>query len=64
MRLLSRDGIIPASLTFDVPGPITRTVSDAAMMLDIMKGADAADPVIKRGEGITFDFQGALRKDA
>jgi Asp-tRNA(Asn)/Glu-tRNA(Gln) amidotransferase A subunit family amidase len=61
MRLLSRNGIIPASLTFDVPVPITR--SDAAMMLDIMKGADAANPVRKRGEGITFDFQEALRKD-
>ncbi len=64
MGLLSRDGIIPASLTFDVPGPITRTVSDAAIMLDIMKGMDAADPVTKRSKDRSFDFQGALRKDA
>ena len=43
--LVSRDGIIPFSTTQDEAGPITRTVEDAARMLDVMAGYDAADPV-------------------
>jgi amidase len=43
--LVSRDGIIPFSTTQDEAGPITRTVEDAARMLDAIAGYDAADPV-------------------
>lgn len=43
--LLSRDGIIPVSTTQDEAGPITRTVTDAALMLDAMAGYDPADPI-------------------
>ena len=43
--LVSRDGIIPFSTTQDEAGPITRTVEDAARMLDVIAGYDAADPV-------------------
>lgn len=64
MGLLSRDGIIPASLTFDVPGPITRTMTDAAIMLGIMAGIDPADPATQVSEGHTFDFQEALNANA
>ena len=42
--LISRDGIIPFSPTQDEIGPITRTVEDAARMLDVMAGYDPADP--------------------
>ena len=42
--LISRAGIIPLSGTQDEPGPITRSVADAARMLDVMAGYDAADP--------------------
>ncbi len=41
--LLSRTGIVPISSTLDTPGPITRTVIDNAIVLDAMKGYDAAD---------------------
>ena len=34
--LVSRAGVIPNSLTQDEIGPITRTVTDAALMLDVM----------------------------
>ena len=65
MGLLSRVGIIPASLRFDVPGPLARTVTEATIMLDIMAG-DPADPVTQVSEGRTFDFQAATKvmKDA
>ncbi len=43
--LLSRGGIIPNSTTRDEAGPITRTVTDAAIMLDVMAGYDPADPI-------------------
>jgi amidase len=43
--LVSRDGIIPVSTTQDAAGPITRTVEDAARMLDVMAGYDPNDPI-------------------
>ena len=42
--LLSRTGIVPISSTLDTPGPMTRSVRDNAILLDAMKGYDAADP--------------------
>ena len=42
--LASRSGIIPLSSTQDIGGPITRTVTDAAIMLDAIVGYDPADP--------------------
>jgi amidase len=47
--LVSRDGIIPFSMTQDEAGPITRTVEDAARMLDAIAGYDPADPVTAFG---------------
>src|SRR6185503_13098899 len=41
--LLSRSGIIPISHTQDTPGPMARTVADAALLLGAMTGVDAAD---------------------
>ncbi len=41
--LLSRDGIAPISRTQDTAGPITRTVTDAAVMLDAMVEYDPND---------------------
>lgn len=42
--LVSRSGIIPISETQDTAGPMTRTVADAALLLDVLDQADAADP--------------------
>ncbi|MCB7137438.1 amidase family protein [Cellulosimicrobium marinum] len=49
--LASRDGIIPLALSQDTGGPITRSVTDAAVALDAVVGADPADPVTARQEG-------------
>ena len=43
--LVSRSGIIPISHTQDTAGPMTRTVADAAIMLNAMAGTDPSDPV-------------------
>jgi amidase len=47
--LLSRSGIVPISFTQDTPGPIGRTVADAALLLGRMVGVDPEDPVTKEG---------------
>lgn len=49
--LLSRDGIIPLSLTFDTGGPLARSVSDLAVALGTMTGVDANDPLTQTSAG-------------
>jgi Asp-tRNA(Asn)/Glu-tRNA(Gln) amidotransferase A subunit family amidase len=51
--LVSRAGVIPCSFTQDAVGPITRTVADAAVMLDVMAGYDPDDPVTAFSVGKT-----------
>jgi amidase len=41
--LLGRTGIIPVTRKLDTPGPMTRTVFDAALLLNAMQGIDPAD---------------------
>lgn len=48
LGLISRDGIIPISLLQDTAGPMTRSVIDAAIMLDYMKGQDPLDTATLR----------------
>jgi amidase len=42
--LVSRSGVVPLSHSQDTAGPMTRTVTDAALMLTAMQGADDQDP--------------------
>ena len=42
--LVSRTGIIPLSSTQDIGGPIARTVTDIAIVLDTIVGYDPTDP--------------------
>ncbi len=42
--LVSRTGIIPISISQDTAGPMGRTVTDVAIMLNVMAAADPADP--------------------
>lgn len=49
--LLSRSGIIPISFTQDTPGPMARTVRDAAIALGIMVGTDESDSKTIDSEG-------------
>jgi amidase len=47
LGLLSRSGIIPIAHSQDTPGPMARTVMDAAILLGAMTGVDAADPATR-----------------
>lgn len=49
--LVSRSGLMPNSFTQDEVGPITRTVADAARLLDVMAGHDPDDPITAFGVG-------------
>ncbi len=49
--LLSRSGIVPISFTQDTPGPMARTVRDAAIALGAMTGIDPADSKTAASEG-------------
>jgi aspartyl-tRNA(Asn)/glutamyl-tRNA(Gln) amidotransferase subunit A len=41
--LVSRSGVIAMASSLDVVGPLTRTVEDAALVLDVMAGLDELD---------------------
>jgi aspartyl-tRNA(Asn)/glutamyl-tRNA(Gln) amidotransferase subunit A len=41
---VSKAGVAPMSFLYDHPGPITKTVEDAALMLQVLAGYDSADP--------------------
>lgn len=60
--LISRSGIIPISHTQDTAGPMTRTVKDAALLLNVLTGADAQDPITKTNSDYVdgFDFTSGM----
>jgi aspartyl-tRNA(Asn)/glutamyl-tRNA(Gln) amidotransferase subunit A len=60
--LVSRSGVVAMASSTDVIGPITKTVEDAALVLDVMAGKDQLDSTtIDREDSYTdldFDFKG------
>jgi amidase len=48
LGLVSRIGIIPLGPSWDTAGPMTRTVTDAAALLQVLAFADAEDPPSER----------------
>jgi len=53
--LWSRSGIIPISKTQDTPGPMARTVKDAASLLWALTGVDQEDIVTAESNGKVLD---------
>ncbi|MBM3218788.1 MAG: amidase [Candidatus Rokubacteria bacterium] len=41
---ISTHGVLPLSFTLDTPGPLARTVEDAALIYRLLNGADPHDP--------------------
>ena len=64
LGLTSRDGIVPFNLRRDMGGPMARTVTDAALLLDAIAGYDPADPVTEASRGrIPASYTEALDSD-
>lgn len=63
--LVSRSGVIPISFTQDTPGPMARTVRDAAICLGALTGVDQADGLTLASEGKYFtDYTQFLQENA
>jgi amidase len=58
--LASRSGIVPISHTQDTPGPMTRTVKDAALLLSAIAGADPRDPATAANAGHVVNLAAGL----
>ena len=62
--LVSRSGIIPISFTQDTAGPMTRTVTDAAICLGVLAGIDSTDSKTLDPSRPQFtDYTQFLKKD-
>lgn len=62
--LVSRSGIVPLAPTQDIAGPIARTVSDVAIVLEVIAGYDPADMQTALGKGkVSSDYRQYLRTD-
>lgn len=60
----SRDGIVPLLLNRDIGGPLTRTVTDNAIVYSVIAGADPADPLTMSAAGrVKADYSVYLRRD-
>ena len=54
--LVSRTGVIPISHSQDTPGPMTRTVRDAAILLGALAGIDKNDPATTGNHRTPVDY--------
>jgi aspartyl-tRNA(Asn)/glutamyl-tRNA(Gln) amidotransferase subunit A len=60
--LVSRSGVIAMASSTDVIGPITKTVEEAALVLDVMAGQDMLDATtIERNKNSYTSFEGDLK---
>lgn len=61
--LISRAGIVPIAHSQDTAGPMTRTVRDAAMLLNVLAAKDPRDPMTER-QRRPADYTAGLSRDA
>ncbi len=63
--LVSRNGIIPISISQDTAGPMGRSVADVALLMNGLAGVDEADPAGPAAKGkIPADYTAFLTPDA
>src|SRR5882672_9532007 len=64
MGLVSRAGVVPLNLAADIAGAVTRSVADTALVLQVIAGADPADPVTAAGrDHVAASYAASLRAD-
>jgi amidase len=61
--LTSRTGVIPIAHSQDSVGPMTRTVTDAALLLEAIAGVDPADPASSIAAGAVTNYTQQLDLD-
>lgn len=62
--LVSRTYVVPISGEQDTPGPMARTVADAAAVLNAIAGSDPADPATLEADKHKTDYLAALTPTA
>ena len=60
LGLVSRTHVVPISHSQDTPGPMARSVEDAAILLTAMAGSDPADPATAQADAHRHDYAAAL----
>jgi amidase len=63
LGLVSRSGVIPIAHSQDTAGPMTRTVTDAAILLGILVGNDPNDTITSQASKGEKDYTKFLQKD-
>ncbi|HYD78192.1 MAG TPA: amidase [Paucimonas sp.] len=63
LGLVSRSGIVPIAHSQDTAGPMTRNVTDAALLLSALAGVDPLDAATKEGDGKAADYTKFLDPD-
>jgi amidase len=62
--LVSRSGVVPVAVSQDTPGPMARSVVDAAALLGVLAGFDPADPShARRPADLPDDYRPFCRPD-
>ena len=62
--LVSRSGIVPIAHSQDTPGPMARTVADAAVLLAAMAGTDLRDDATRDASPKAMDYASHLDRNA
>lgn len=62
--LVPRSLIVPISAEQDTPGPMTRSVRDAAAVLSVISGSDPTDPATREADAHRVDFVAGLDDQA
>jgi amidase len=62
--LVSRTHVVPISHSQDTPGPMTRNVRDAALVMNALAGSDPADPATAEADARREDYAAALSTEA
>jgi amidase len=62
--LVSRTHVVPISHSQDTAGPMTRSVTDAALLLNAIAGSDPADPATAEADARKVDYTAGLSSAA